>query len=1463
MAIIFFALTAIYLAIQTRPVQTFAARQLTGYLSQQFGTNIHVGGFDVALFRRIILRDVWIEDQHADTLAYASRVSATVDTLSFRRNRLALSRLSFDNTKTEIRQDSLGIYSYQFLAGEEKSGKTEERKWDISCKRFILRNSQFSYQSFGQPLRRKKIDEIRMRIDNFTFNRDSLGFHLFSMSLNNGQGFYLNELSARVSQVGKNFFINNLRLETLNSAIDSADIAIRQQELPGSDETTTDLEISLYQSAISLADLSLFVPAMEGMNQKLEVSGRVTGNMQNLRARNMQVSTGANTNILADMSLSYIPGFSEPFLFIEVKQSQTDFLDISQVRLPNSAKLNYLKFPTQLYQAGTITYQGNFTGFLSDFVAYGTLNSRMGRIRTDISIVPDAANLLQYKGKLETASFNIGRLFQRPLLGQVSFNGMVNGTFDKIRETIDGKFDGKISSWIFHNYTYQDITLSGQLSNRKFDGNILVDDPHLKMNFSGELNLNEKVPVFDFILHLREADLVALNLDSASSVSNLKLDMAANFSGNNMDNLDGLIQVFGGRYVNQNDTLLVDNLIVSAHLDEIRSQINIESDFADLDIVGTYNFNSILESFRAVLANYIPAVGKTLVTNGLNNQFELDLSVKKLDEITSVFMPGLSVATPFQINGEINAQSGTLKLVGEIPEISWNDFNAKNIDINIQPVPNELTSRFRIKEFNFRNDVSLQNLALLVDAGKNEMNTRIVWNNLDRITYSGDLETNILFKREADTSRPVIEIDVLPSRIIIADSVWNLRPARLTIDSTSVDIKNFLFETGSHFVAVNGKISEDRSDQLSLKLQNIDLSNIDLYLQQTTGLKGVVNGSVGLFDFYRSRLFYSDVEIKGLEYQAHAFGDVSFVNKWDRETSLIDTEVTINLNNRKQFTGRGFFNPFSKNIFFTLDFDRFSIGFLNVLIKEGLSDFHGDGSGRVVVSGTPEKLLIDGAIFAENAGLKIDYTQVSYQLNDSIRFSNDLMLFRRIEIRDAMNNRGIFNGTIRHDNFSNMDYNLSLTTNQIMALNTTGMNNDRFYGRALARGNLRILGKGQKVKLTGEATTLTGTNLTIVLGEDDEVTKYDFVRFLNRETAQIMTPDITPKQNQGGTEIDLTITVTPESRAQMIYNTQITDVIRAQGEGVLRFRMDENYNIYLSGNYNVTQGEYLFTLQNVINKRFIIEPGGSMVWSGDPYNASIDISAVYRLKASLRELFMGSLRPIDYTQRIPVECKILLTEELISPTINFDIVFPTVEDRLRDEVQQYFATQEDLNKQMLSLLVLGQFYTPEFMRGTYEASNPNLIGNTASDLFSNQLSNWLSQINRDIDIGVNYRPGNQLTNDEIELALSTQIFNDRVTINGNIGNNVNPNSVNNSELVGDFDIIVKITPNGKLQLKAYNRANNNLIYETAPYTQGIGITFKEEYNTFEELWRKFLAIFRRDKTIVVPEDNAANTSAGI
>jgi hypothetical protein len=426
-----------------------------------------------------------------------------------------------------------------------------------------------------------------------------------------------------------------------------------------------------------------------------------------------------------------------------------------------------------------------------------------------------------------------------------------------------------------------------------------------------------------------------------------------------------------------------------------------------------------------------------------------------------------------------------------------------------------------------------------------------------------------------------------------------------------------------------------------------------------------------------------------------------------------------------------------------------------------------------------------------------------------------------------------------------MDYNLSVSSNKILAFNTTARDNDIFYGKALARGQMTITGHNVDVKLGGEFTTLPETSVTIVLADENEVTKYDFVRFISPGKSEDVPVRSATAPVSQGLEIDLIIHATPEARAQMIYNTQITDVIRAQGEGTIRFAMDKFENVFLYGSYTLEQGEYLFTLQDVIRKRFTVENGGSITWSGNPYNAVIDLQALYKLKASLYELMVSSLEDVNTKQRIPVDCRITLTGDLMRPDITLGILFPQIEERLRDELQQFFSTQEDLNRQMLSLLVLGKFYTPDFVRGNYVADNSGLIGNTASDLFSNQLSNWLSQINKDVNVGVNYRPGNQLTDDEIQLALSTQIFNDRVRINGNIGNNTNPAKASSSELVGDFEIEVKLSRNGKLQLKAYNRSNNNLIYETAPYTQGLGLSYKEEYNTFGELWKKFIGLFRK------------------
>jgi hypothetical protein len=273
------------------------------------------------------------------------------------------------------------------------------------------------------------------------------------------------------------------------------------------------------------------------------------------------------------------------------------------------------------------------------------------------------------------------------------------------------------------------------------------------------------------------------------------------------------------------------------------------------------------------------------------------------------------------------------------------------------------------------------------------------------------------------------------------------------------------------------------------------------------------------------------------------------------------------------------------------------------------------------------------------------------------------------------------------------------------------------------------------------------------------------------------------------------------------------------------------------GNYTIDKGDYLFTLQNVIGKKFKLEEGGTISWNGDPYDAIVDLNAIYSLKASVKELLADTYKS-ENIGRIPIECKINLSRKLLNPNLKFDILFPTADERTKDELQQFISTQDDINRQMLALLLLGQFYTPEYIRGRTDsqAYTGNLVGATTSEMLSNQLSNWLSQISSNFDVGFNYKPGDQVNTNQMELALSTQIFDDRVTINGNIGNNSNLQSTNNNAVLGEIEVFVKLIKSGKLQLKVYNRANTDMTYDTAPYKQGIGLSYRESFNSFYELF---------------------------
>ncbi len=1444
---LFGLLLVVYILFQTSYVQTILLRQIADQFSKELNTKIYIERVDIGFFNKLILNDVLIEDQQEDTLFFVDRLVASIDTLKLRKQKIVISSLHLEKTKAFLSLDENNLPNYKFILDSlRSSGNEGTGEWDIFCRDFIFSETQLAYSYFEMD-KPKLVDlrDIHLDVSDLILGKDSIFFNVNELKLDDQKSFKLEQFNTRFLSKENEIVLDNFNLKTKKTSIKNAGFRLDQSSInEEGGMLNAGLDLRIGESSINLTDLSQFVKSLKGMDLQVDLSGRIYGTIADLKARNLQLAFGQNTNLNCNFYINGLPDIENTFISLDLKNSSTHFSDLVNVRLPNSFESEYPSFPTLLEDAGVVRYEGNFTGFLSDFVAFGTVDSNFGRLTTDLSFEPSENEDLKVEGHLKTVNFELGEFAHMKRMGALTFNGQVDGTYQRGTTSFLAAIDGVVDSLVFNDYKFRSLILDGNVADDQFAGDLSIDDPNLGAVFSGKMDFNPEFPVFDFEVFVKNADLVALNLDPINIRSDLSVDLNAKFTGNSIDNLNGNIWIEEGTYGNEYNQFNLKSLTLNTFKDSV-SNLELRSDFIDADIRGQYSFINLQQSVKNLVGRFLPASGVKTIDNTSANNFSFEVQLKNLEPLTNTFVPELYVSSS-QINGFYNEIDSIVDVTANFPKIDYKNMSFNNYRLHAI-ADDQIEIKIRLGEFVISDNQSIYNLSILADANDNNLNTRLVWNNYHEKTYSGEFEVQAVFVENQD-GKLHVDADILPSKIYVSDTLWTVHPAKVIIDSTRFEVENFEITNGEQFFAFEGALSKDKMDRMNMSVNGFNLSNLNLLSKKNLDLEGVLSGSLSVFDVYEKALFLSDLKVEELNFRDKEYGDVSVVSKWDRDSESLQSELRVNNKKRQTLYAFGAYIPDSDSLDFSAQFNNFPLDVLEPFLKKNFKNIHGNATGDASIYGHPGQIRFKGDLYAENAGLSLKFTQVSYHFSDTVSFSGDSIIFDNIELRDFDGNTAAFSGSLRHDNFKNMDYNLHLSSPQILALNTTIRDNERFYGKAYADGDMRLTGHAKNIFLEVAARSLPGTNVNISLEYDEDVPVYDFIRFVNAENENI--EESGRKNNYKKSELNMSfdLDVTPDAKIQLIYNSQIGDVIKSEGSGSLQIDIDPDFNIAMFGNYMVERGDYLFTLQNVINKRFGIERGGTIRWDGDPYNATIDINALYRLKASLYELFANTYDDIDYSQRIPVVCEIELTDNLNNPTIGFDIDFPTSEERIKDELRQFFNTEEDMNRQILSLLVLGRFYTPEYMRGSYEASNTNLVGTTASEMFSNYLSNWLSQISNEIDIGVNYRPGNQITNDEIELALSTQIFNDRVTLNGNIGNNATQaNTANNNNIVGDFDLNVKLTNNGKLQFKAYNHSNNNLIYETSPYTQGIGFTYREQYDSFGELLAKFKRLFKKKK----------------
>jgi hypothetical protein len=1461
-----------YLTLRSAAVQTYLASRAAAFLSRELGATITVGGVDISLFLNIVLEDVEMKDQKNTPLLHAKRMIFDISRISASRKVLQINKIYFEDANlTLVRQYGDHDFNFQFIADYffpgNRSESQETNNWDVIVRSFGFRSSSVmltdhneGYQENGFDIHNFAFSNLNIDVRDIFFQNDSLEFSLKQFSFRESKGFRLHSLKAEMMISPNGSSISNLYLESSGSSLNfDMDLGYDGYDAFSNIFDDVALKSHFQESRLSLYELGYFIPTMYGLDGKVEIDGEIAGRLSNLRGNDIHLRYGLLTQFKGNFNIVGLPETENAFINLSVERLTTFKSDIESIRLPLSMGIDRIKLNPELEKFGMTSFNGYLTGFVYDFVAQGQFNTALGNLSTNIAIVSrNNYNDVTYKGSLSSKNINLSAILNNHEdFGRVAFSTQVQGKGNSV-DNLNLRLSGQIFALDYRNYEYTQLKVSGNFSNRMFSGSFTIDDPNLALDFGGVINFREEIPLLNFTAQIENANLSNLNIYQRDSLyhSIVSTIIHVDGMGSNLSNLEGEINAYSTTYIElpvaaddslfpnflQTDVIAIENYIGENNQKELRFY----SDFIDIQITGEMYLDKIANSLDVFFFNYIPSRFKNTpdfaANEGITQNIDFDIHIKNTLLITNLFLPDFQIAPHTYINGQLNTSTYEFLLDGKSEYLRLKGNLFQNPGISIASDPEFLDLIVRGNKLFLTDSLGMEQFFTSATIARDTMTMLTQWENYSTsIRNLGSIKSRGYFITPTQT-----DFTILPSYAYVNDSLWTFSPNnRISIDSTSINIRNFHLYKKNEFLHIDGTLSELPDDLLGISLNNFNLSSLAFLLgDRKVDFAGFASGELSLSNVRSTPNILTELLIKDFAFNNDHLGDLSLQSKWDaREKAFrLNAEVIYhgNVGSNKPIVANGYFYPERETDNFDIDIsiENLKLSVFGRYFSEFASNFRGLASGKLRLDGPTAAPELSGRARLVRTGFRVDYLNTSYSFAHDLTIGKDFFRFDNLILNDTLGNSARASGLITHKNFFDFNVDLSLMPERLVVLNTQAHHNELFYGKAFASGIAHIHGPVNDIVIDIAATANRGTQIFLPLDYYGELTESSFISFIspdNNSTQEVrfQMPDYL------GLSLNFDLTLTPEAEIQIIFDSQIGDIMRGRGFGDLKMEMDREGFFYMYGDYTIQEGDYLFTLQNLINKRFRMEQGGTIRWSGDPYDADIDIRALYRLRTSLFDLAANQSDTSDvYRRRVPVETVLHLRDKLFNPSISFEIQLPGTDETTRDMIDRLITTEQEMNRQVFSLLILNRFVPPE---DAFNAALSYGMGSTSTELLSNQLSNWLSQISSDFDIGINYRPGDEISSQEVELALSTQLFDDRVVIDGNFGvaGNHPSQTQRTSNIIGDVNVEVKITPEGKFRVKAFNRSNTfDILNTNAPYTQGVGVFYRREFDNIEELFRR-------------------------
>lgn len=1460
-----------YAVFKSARVQTFLTQKIVSYLSDKLNTKVSIGGVDIEFFDKLVLEDLYIQDHGQDTLIYAPHFKVTLSDLDLNNNIIQIGDVVLENAYVNIRKFKRGgDFNFQFIA-DAFSGtttdttQTNKRGPEILCNNISLKNCRLNYSLMYKNHGTWGIDWDYVKLRNLNINLyslhtygDTINTYIKDLSFNEVSGFYITDASCFFKAYSQKMHFKSFEAKTNDSKIE-ADVRFKYNTWADFDEFIERVKIdaTIKRSKIEMADLSYFAKELKGIKKEVYIEGEAIGTIDNFTAYPLLIEFGNKTSVEGKLKMQGLPDAENTLIDFKIKHLYTNKKDIEGIPLPPFTSNEYIELPNEINSMGEISYTGDFTGFYNNFVTYGTIKSDIGLAKTDLKINYNLeTEITEYSGKLNTQNFNLNRLLKNNSLGYLDANLTINGKGFTLN-TLDASAKGNIRSIDFNNYHYQNITVDGNFRNKYFKGKCTVDDANIFLDFDGDINLKEAKPSFSFNATVDRADLNAIGLyNNNNNPFKVSTFMEIDLKGNNLDDFVGNVSLEDLEIEDNNNVYSLGEVLLNATEEDDQKKLILASDMLDARFTGNYNFEHIIPTIEQLVNYHFPNLfnNEKVINDRTHEDFSFNIRLKDTKDLSTLFLPDIQFLEPATIDGSFNNLNHEIELNAHIPDVIMYGMHLINYDALINGKQNDFSIKNTVDKAMVNDSISFNNLQTYSYPWNTYLLTNVKWDNQERFKNSGELEGLITFNDSLNTL-----VNLREASVFIRDTNWVLKQQGfVSIDTSKISIQGLEFGTGTQKITVNGIVSNNPAEQLNINLQHFIIENLNpLLISYDVELKGRANGFIKISDIYKKPVFNTELNLDEFTVNDENFGHGKIFANYDDNRKNIKMEGNLSKGNLPTIKFTGMYFPFKKedDLEFSINLNKTQLKILQRFTTGVLSDLKGYATGDVLIVGSSSKPELYGNIEILKGGFKVDYLNTSYSFNGNLAIKPNVFEVVNAELFDEMGSLSHADFKMYHQNFRNFGFDIKINAENLMVLNTTLKDNDMFYGKAFSTGLMKISGPTDLMEIDIAARTEKGTQLFIPYSDQTTVSENSFVRFVNKDTS--LTVKKVQKTDMTGIQMNFDLEVTPDAQFQMVFDSKVGDVIKGRGEGNIKMEINTNGLFNMFGDYRFSEGDYLFTFENAINKKFKIEPGSLVSWNGDPYNANIDIATVYKTKTSLSTLLQDS--SAEYKRNIPVNVMLKLKDKLFNPSISFGINFPTQtnNETLKAQVNSIIGNENnnELNRQVFALLMIGSFIPPS---GSSQGATrvQEGIGNSSAELLSAQFNNWISQLSKNVNLGVNYKPSSDLTSRQIELAISTQLFNDRLSVDGNFGVANNQQTAAASSLV-DVNLEYKLTNNGKFRLKAYNKPNDFINQYTQGYNkQGVGLLYKEEFYSFGELISR-----KRKKQVPVklPANNEAET----